>query len=238
MLTKTMIVGSTGLLLALGTVPGMASGGDRPEISSEGACSAGARWELKVKERDGGVEVEFEVDSNVVGQQWDYVLSGPDGQLSSGTRTTTAPSGSFSVEVETAGSVAEAFRGVATNAGQTCDSNVGVGSGDDSGDDSSDDSADDTRVTIPGTCSAGSEMKLKVKRGARFRIAELEVDSDRRGQKWRYTIERGSKTVTKGVARTKGRSGSFTVKAKAKGKGRINAVAQRVSGAEDCSLDR
>ncbi len=191
-----------------------------------------------MKERDGGVEVEFEVDSNVVGQQWDYVLSGPGGELSSGTRTTTAPSGSFSVEVKTAGSVSTAFRGIATHAGQTCDSTVGVGSGDDSGDDSADDSSDDKRVIIPGTCSAGSEIKLKVKRSARFRIAELEVDSDRRGQKWRYKIERGSKTVDKGVARTKGRSGSFTVKARTKGKGRISAVAKRVSGAEDCSLDR
>ncbi len=132
MLTKTLIAGTAGLALAIPLSPALAkSGDDRVEVSSEGQCSSSARWELKVKERDGGVEVEFEVDSNVVGQDWDYTLTGPNGVLSAGTRTTTAPSGSFSVEVKTSGSATDAFKGVATNADQTCDSTVNVGVGDD-----------------------------------------------------------------------------------------------------------
>lgn len=245
-----LIAGSAGLVLALPATPALASGGsdDRVEVFSAGQCSGSARWELKAKERDGGVEVEFEVDSNVVGQQWDYTLSGPDGELSSGTRTTTAPSGSFSVEVRTGGSAMDAFVGTATFGAQTCDTtkNAGVGDdkssddgpGDDNGGKSRDDGPGDdkSRETFEDTCSAGSEIKLKVKRSARFRIAELEVDSNRRGQKWRYEIKRGDTSIAKGTARTKGRSGSFSVKAKARGKGALNATAQRVTGSEDCSI--
>ena len=102
--------------------------------------SGTARWELKAKERDGGVEVEFEVDSNVVGQEWAYTLSGPDGVLSSGTRTTTGPSGSFSVEVKTSGSANDTFVGQATFGDQECTTGVNAGVGDD---DSDDDSSDD-----------------------------------------------------------------------------------------------
>ena len=247
MLTKTLIAGTAGLALAIPLSPAMAkSGDDRVEVSSEGQCSSSARWELKVKERDGGVEVEFEVDSNVVGQDWDYTLTGPNGVLSTGTRTTTGPSGSFSVEVKTSGSATDSFKGVATNADQTCDSTVNVGVGDDDSDDDSpgddDNSGDDKggkrdRETFDGTCSADSDIKLKVKRSAVFRIAELEVDSNVKGQKWRYEMMRGDKKIASGTAKTKGRSGSFSVKAKAKGKGKLTATAERVSGDESCSTD-
>jgi hypothetical protein len=240
-----LIAGSAGLVLALPFTPALASGGtdDRVEVFSAGQCSGSARWELKAKERDGGVEVEFEVDSNVVGQQWDYTLSGPNGELSSGTRTTTAPSGSFSVEVKTAGSATDTFVGTATGGGQTCDTTKNVGVGDDKGsddgpgDDNGGKNGDDKgRERFVGTCSAGSEIKLKVKRSAQFRIAELEVDSNRKAQKWRYEIKRGDTSIAKGTARTKGRSGSFSVKAKARGKGKLSATAQRIAGSEECSI--
>mgnify|MGYP000978219540 FL=1 len=139
----TGLIAGAGLVLALPMAPAMAKGGsdDRVEVSSEGQCSGSARWELKAKERDGGVEVEFEVDSNVVGQEWAYTLSGPGGVLSTGTRTTTGPSGSFSVEVKTSGSANDTFVGQATFGDQECTTGVNVGVGDDSSDDSSDDSA-------------------------------------------------------------------------------------------------
>ena len=226
--------------------PAMASGGsdDRVEVSSEGQCSGTARWELKAKERDGGVEVEFEVDSNVVGQAWDYTLSGPSGVLAEGSKTTTAPSGSFSVEVKTSGSATDTYLGVATFDGQECNTSVNAGVGDDDssddgpGDDDHgtghDDSADDV---FEGTCSADSAITLKVKQKSKMRVAELELDSSRKGQKWRFTIERSGKTIKQGTARTKGRSGSFSVKAKTKSKGKLTASAERVSGGEDCSID-
>jgi hypothetical protein len=131
MLTKTtaipgLIAGTAGLALALPMAPAMASGGsdDRVEVSSQGKCSGTARWELKARERDGGVEVEFEVDSNVAGQAWDYTVSGPAGVLAEGSKTTTAPSGSFSVEVKTRGSANDTFLGVAAFDGQECNTSV------------------------------------------------------------------------------------------------------------------
>jgi hypothetical protein len=227
MLTKTLIAGTAGLALAIPMTPALAKDGDnRVEVFSGGQCSSSARWELKVKERDGGVEVEFEVDSNVVGQDWDY--------------TTTGPSGSFSVEVDTAGAATDSFKGVATHDGQICDSTVNVGVGDDSGSDDGpgdDKGGNRSRQTFEGSCTDGAEITLKVKRSAVFRIAELEVDSDVKGQKWSYEIRRGDKTIASGNARTKGRSGSFSVKTKARGKGQLTASASRAGGSEDCSID-
>ncbi|MCU0277475.1 MAG: hypothetical protein MUF33_09775 [Candidatus Nanopelagicales bacterium] len=241
MLTKTLIAGTAGLALAIPMTPALAKDGDnRVEVFSGGQCSSSARWELKVKERDGGVEVEFEVDSNVVGQDWDYTLTGPNGVLSQGTRTTTGPSGSFSVEVDTAGAATDSFKGVATHDGQICDSTVNVGVGDDSGSDDGpgdDKGGNRSRQTFEGSCTDGAEITLKVKRSAVFRIAELEVDSDVKGQKWSYEIRRGDKTIASGNARTKGRSGSFSVKTKARGKGQLTASASRAGGSEDCSID-
>jgi hypothetical protein len=55
-------------------------------------------WKLKAKPEDGGrIEVEFEVDSNKVGQTWNVVLRDNGTTFWSGTRKTLAPSGSFSV---------------------------------------------------------------------------------------------------------------------------------------------
>ncbi|MEI2641764.1 MAG: hypothetical protein V9G10_05380 [Candidatus Nanopelagicales bacterium] len=74
---KILVAAATGALVALPVTPALASGGDDAEFRSAGQCTGSARWELKVKEDDGGVEVEFEVDSNVVGQGWTYELTGP-----------------------------------------------------------------------------------------------------------------------------------------------------------------
>ncbi len=239
----TGLIAGAGLVLALPMAPAMAKGGndDRVEVSSEGQCSGAARWELKAKERDGGVEVEFEVDSNVVGQQWAYTLSGPGGVLASGTKTTTAPSGSFSVEVKTGGSANDVFVGTATFDGQECTTGVNVGVGDDSGDDSQDDSADDKgkdrdKIRTTGTCSAGSEITVKVRQKSKKREAELEVDSNRKGQRWNYTIARDGKVIKSGVKKTSGRSGSFSVKAKTRSAGAITATAERVDGSESCTV--
>jgi hypothetical protein len=75
-----------------------ASSKNRARTIKRGSCTAATDWKLKAKPRDGRIEVEFEVDSNVAGQRWTYTLR-HDGVLkASGTRTTQAPSGSFSVE--------------------------------------------------------------------------------------------------------------------------------------------
>ena len=63
-----------------------------------GNCSAAADWKLKANPRDGRLEVEFEVDSNVAGQLWTYTILHDATVKASGARSTQAPSGSFSVE--------------------------------------------------------------------------------------------------------------------------------------------
>lgn len=254
MSTKTLIAVSTGVLLAASAAPAMAKDG-RAETMSTGNCSSAATWKLKAKERDGAVEVEFEVDSNVVGQTWAFTLSGPGGVLTSGSRTTSAPSGSWSAEVSTSGAVTDAFVGVASFGDIICDTTVSPvwnGSTDDnpssddsvedqSGDDSGRDSTGDDRgkredSTASGTCANGATVQLRVKRSGKKRVAKLTVDSQQAGEKWEYRISRDGSLVTSGSARTKGKKAVFKAKAVAKGKGAFTAVAERVDGDDECSV--
>ncbi|NHA68309.1 hypothetical protein [Phycicoccus flavus] len=95
------------------------------EVRSSGACSAGATWKLTAKADDGRVEVELEVDSGRRGQTWAWSLADNGVRVRSGSATTTAPSGSFTVErriPDRAGSDTVTAR--ATHAGQTCRARV------------------------------------------------------------------------------------------------------------------
>ena len=88
-----------------------------------GTCSGSAHWKLKVKPDDGRLEVEGEVDANRNGQVWSWRIL-HDGYVSyRGTRTTRAPSGSFSVHrrvVDMAGTDLIGFRASNSATGQTC----------------------------------------------------------------------------------------------------------------------
>lgn len=75
-----------------------ASSSHQARKTKRGNCSAATNWKLRAKPRDGRLEVEFEVDSNVTGQLWTYKLLHDGAEKASGVRTTMAPSGSFSVE--------------------------------------------------------------------------------------------------------------------------------------------
>lgn len=97
-----LTAGTALLLIPVGV--GAAKDDNRAEVRVIGDCSARTDWKLKAKERDGGLEVEFEVDSNRVGQTWAFVISRNGAQFAQGNRRTTAPSGSFSVERRTVGS--------------------------------------------------------------------------------------------------------------------------------------
>jgi hypothetical protein len=102
----------------------MAKDGD---IERRGSCSRSTDWKLKLSPEDGGIEVEYEVDSNVNGQTWNVKLFQNGNRIFSGNRVTQAPSGSFEVRVvasNTAG--ADAFTARATNAatGETCRGNA------------------------------------------------------------------------------------------------------------------
>jgi hypothetical protein len=77
---------------------GRASSKGQARRITRGSCSAATGSKLKAKPRDGRIEVEFEVDSNVNGQRWTYRILHDGAVKASGARSTTAPSGSFSVE--------------------------------------------------------------------------------------------------------------------------------------------
>jgi hypothetical protein len=63
-----------------------------------GTCSGNSTAKLEVKRRDGRLKTEFEVDQNANGVRWDVELR-HDGRLAvRTTKTTKAPSGSFSLE--------------------------------------------------------------------------------------------------------------------------------------------
>lgn len=79
-------------------VPAVASAGDR-DVIREGLCSGRSDWKLKLSPEDGRIEVEFEVDQNVVGDEW-RVRIRHDGQLAfRGTRTTRGASASFELRI-------------------------------------------------------------------------------------------------------------------------------------------
>jgi hypothetical protein len=76
-------------------MPAMASGGTG--VIARGTCTHGGVWKLKAKPEDGRLEVEFEVDTNRVGQVWSVALRDNGLLVFGGSRTTLAPSGSFAV---------------------------------------------------------------------------------------------------------------------------------------------
>jgi hypothetical protein len=86
--------------LALGTiatVPAYASGGGTA-VTRQGTCTGASSTKITVKHDDGIIETQFEVDSNRVGQAWNVVIKDNGVTVFTGTRTTTAPSGSFEVD--------------------------------------------------------------------------------------------------------------------------------------------
>ena len=90
-------------------------------------CGAGATWKLRAKSDNGRIEVDFEVDSNRVGQTWAVRMTDNGVIVFNGTRRTVAPSGSFSVErlvTDRAGT--DTFVAVAANpaTGQRCSASV------------------------------------------------------------------------------------------------------------------
>jgi hypothetical protein len=100
------------------------------DIERNGDCSGRTNWDLKGGMRDGGIEVEFEVDSNRVGQTWRVRLSDNGDVFFRGFRTTKAPSGSFTVERRT-GNKAGTDRIVGyarnVNSGEVCRGVIRIG---------------------------------------------------------------------------------------------------------------
>lgn len=97
-----------------------AGGGD---VIREGRCSGRRDWKLKVGPENGRLEVEFEVDTNVVGQRWRVRIFHDANRIFAARRVTRAPSGSFEVWLRAANTAGgDSFKGRATNpaTGEVC----------------------------------------------------------------------------------------------------------------------
>jgi hypothetical protein len=107
-------------LVVTGAPLAFAKGGDG--VIRTGSCSGSADWKLKAA-HDNGIEVEYEVDSNHVGQTW-RVRIRDNGVLVTKTRATTAGrSGSFEISrsiANRAGSDNLVARAYDPASGQTC----------------------------------------------------------------------------------------------------------------------
>jgi hypothetical protein len=100
------------------------------DVIRRGSCSGASDWKLKLSPENGKIEVEFEVDSNKVGQSWRVRIRENGVLIFSGTRMTRAPSGSFEVRrlaEDHAGT--DAFRARAVNlaSGETCLGRASIG---------------------------------------------------------------------------------------------------------------
>ncbi len=125
-MTRAAVAGAMALTIA-GAAPAIA--GDR-DVIREGACSGSSDWKLKLSPEDGGLEVEFEVDSNVIGQTWRVRLFHNDVRFFAGTRTTVGPSGSFELRRVTDNKAGtDSFRARAANpaTGEVCVGRASIG---------------------------------------------------------------------------------------------------------------
>ena len=88
-----------------------------------------------------------------------------------------------------------------------------------------------------GGCSGFAEWKLKVNAQDRGLEVEYEIDSNRRGQRWRVALFHGNGSMMRDVRTTQGLSGSFTVRdvaADRSGSDRFRARAVRLSDGQTC----
>jgi len=95
---RILTTAALSLALLVPVAPAANAKGDDGEVIRTGSCSGTADWKLKAKRDDGGIEVEWEVDSNQVGQVWRVRIYDNGDRVAATRRTTLAPSGSFDVE--------------------------------------------------------------------------------------------------------------------------------------------
>ena len=112
------------LLFAAG--PAAASGGHRA-VTNAGTCSQHGRFELAAKHDDGALEIEFEVDTNVVGQSFFVRLTDNGSVVLRRTVVTSAPSGSFTVAKRTFNRMgADVVRARAVSGSNACGGRVAL----------------------------------------------------------------------------------------------------------------
>jgi hypothetical protein len=95
----------------------------------------------------------------------------------------------------------------------------------------------DGRVIVRGDCSSRSEWKLKAKPDDGRMEVELEVDSNRNGQSWTWTLRSEGTVFASGRRTTQAPSGSFSVQRRTSDTGgsqRISATARNARTGEVC----
>jgi hypothetical protein len=131
--SHTMRRSSAALLLAaavavpvLAAAPAEAAGGS-PAVQSSGACIGGGVWKLKAKHDAGRIEIEYQVDTNRPGQTFRVMVTDNNVFVFNGTKITTAPSGSFTLNLRPANRPGpDVIRTKATFTGHTCTGSVTV----------------------------------------------------------------------------------------------------------------
>lgn len=101
MKTRTALAALTLSTLALplaAMAPATASHGGGGAVRTHGGCGGPAVWKLKAKPDNGRIELEAEVDSNHVGQVWDWTIKHNGSTSAKGSSTTHGASGSFTVQ--------------------------------------------------------------------------------------------------------------------------------------------
>jgi hypothetical protein len=123
-LGAAMLLGSL-----VATTPAYAGGGG--DFTQEtGACSMVSSWTMKAKPVARGIEMEFSVDSNRLGQAWAVRLTDNGQMLFSGNRTTNGLSRSFSVDkilADGAGVDRLVARAMNAKTGELCRGHVALG---------------------------------------------------------------------------------------------------------------
>ena len=96
--------------------------------------------------------------------------------------------------------------------------------------------SDDREVRASRACATG-QVKVKAKEDDGRIEVEGEVDTNRRGQTWSWTMRRDGSTVAQGTGTTAGASGSFSVERKiADPAGSDRIVFRAVRGGTTCSV--
>jgi hypothetical protein len=125
-------IARAGLAVALAGVfalPSAAQASGNDDVIHRGSCTGTADWKLKASPDDNRIELEFEVDSNRVGQAWNVRIFHDGQRILHGTRTTAGASGSFTVRKLAADHAGrDRFRATATRVGgtQTCTGRVAL----------------------------------------------------------------------------------------------------------------
>jgi hypothetical protein len=119
---RTATLLSLAAVVTAAAIPAAADAKGGNGIRVSGACSGAALSKLKAKHDNGRIEVEFEVDSNRRGQRWQVVIKRSGKAVYRATKTTVAPSGSFTSRKLTAnGAGVETISARATGpGGQVC----------------------------------------------------------------------------------------------------------------------